>query len=166
MKDNKENRPLNLGTVLLVVAMSLVAISAAFFGGIIPGFEYGGVYTHSPTATYSGQFSINYVGVYHYVQAVPVCRTASPLCLSSDATLFYMNAKNGTIQLVFYCGSIVKYFCESSSQLPFNDGACLHVKGTLLEPSKWPSDQFTPSMHFNGDLYVFENETLPETACS
>lgn len=166
MKTNRKRKLLNLGTLLLVVAMSLALISAAFFEGIIPGFEYGGVYTHSPTATYSGHFSINYVGVYHYVQAVPVCRTAFPPCLSSGQALFYMNAKNGTIRLVFYCGSPVKYYCESPSQLPFNDGACLHVKGTLLEPSKWPTDQFTLSLHFSGDLYVFENETLPETSCS
>ena len=166
MKKNRESKLRILGTVLLVVVMAIAVISAGIFGGIIPGFEFGGLYTHSPTVTYSGYFSINYVGFYHYVQAEPVCRTAFPPCLASGEALFYMNAKNGTVQLVFYCGSIVKYYCESPTQLPFGDGACLHVKGTLIEPSKWPSNQFTPSMHFNGDLYVFENETLPETSCA
>jgi hypothetical protein len=166
MGKNKKPRLLTLGTILLVLAALVGAFSAAFFAGLIPGFEFGAVYTHSPTATYSGYFSINYVGVYHYVQAVPVCRNAFPPCLSSDEALFYLNAKNGMIRLIFYCGGPVKYYCDSPSQLPFSDGACLHVKGTFLEPSKWPSDQYSPLMHFEGDLYVFENETLPEASCS
>jgi hypothetical protein len=166
MKEHGKRRFHALATFLLVIAACFGVISAAFYGGLIPGFEFGGVYTHSPTATYSGYFSINYVGAYHYVQAVPVCRYAFPPCLSSGEAVFYMNAKNGTVRLVFYCGGLVKYYCESPSQLPFGDGTCLHVKGTLLEPSKWPTDQFTPSMRFTGDLYVFENETLPETSCS
>jgi len=166
MNDHRARNYFTLGTVLLVVVMSLALISAAIFGGIMPGFEFGGVYTHSPTATYSGNLLINYVGVYHYVEAVPVCRTGFPPCLSPDQALFYLTAKNGTVQLVLYCGSVVKYYCESPSQLPFKDGACLHVRGTLLEPSKWPSDQYAPSIHFQGDLYVLENETLPDTSCS
>jgi hypothetical protein len=164
MGSARRRKLLTLGAVLLVLGASFGVVSAAFFAALIPGFESGGVYMHSATATYSGHFSINYVGVYHYVGAVPVCRTAFPPCLASDEALFYMNAKNGTIRLVFYCG-IVKYYCESPSQLPFKDGACIHVKGTLLQPSKWPSDQFSPPIHFVGDMYVFENETLPETSC-
>ena len=165
MKRNRKRHLLTLGTVLLIVVISLAVISAAFFGGIIPGFEFGGVYTHSPTATYSGYFSISYVGVYHYVRATPVCRTEFPPCIASDEALFYMNAKNGTIRLIF-CGGVAKYFCESPSQLQFTDGTCLRVKGTLLKPSKWPGQLFSPTMNFEGDLYVFENETLPKIACS
>jgi hypothetical protein len=166
VKGNRKRNLLTLGTVLLVVVMCLAVISAAFFGGIIPGFTFGGVYTHSPTATYSGYFSIEYVGVYHYVQAMPVCRAAFPPCIATSEFLFYMNAKNGTIRLVFYCGHVAKYYCESPSQLQFSNGTCLHVKGTLLRPSKWPSDQYSPTMSFDGDLYVFENESLPQIACS
>jgi hypothetical protein len=162
----RKPRLLTLGTVLLVLATSIGIFSTALFGGIIPGFRYGGVYTHSPTATYSGYFSINYVGVYHYVQATPICRTAFPPCLAPDEVVFFLNAKNGTIRLVFYCGGIVKDYCESPSQLSVSDGACLHVKGTLIVPSKWPSSQFSPRMQFDGDLYVFENQTLPEASCS
>jgi hypothetical protein len=166
MKSGRKPRLLALGTILLVLAASLGVISIAFFGGFIPGVEYGGMYTHSPTATYQGSFSVNYVGIYHYVQAVPVCRTVFPGCIASSEAVFYMNARNGTIRLIFYCGSMVKYYCDSPSQLPFSDGTCLHVKGTLLQPSKWPSDQFSPSIHFSGDLYVFQNQTLAETSCS
>jgi hypothetical protein len=165
MKESNRPRTLRLITVFLVLGASLGLVSAAIFGGIVPGFEPGGIHTHSPTVTYQGYFSVNYQGVYHFVQAVPVCRTGFPPCLASDESVFYLNSKNGTIRLIFYCGGIVKEYCNSPSQLPFIDGACLHVKGTLLEPSKWPSDQFSPSMHFNGDLYVFENQTLPAPSC-
>jgi hypothetical protein len=163
---SRKPRPLSIGTILLVLVASAGIVSAALLGGLVPGFRYG-VRTQSPTATYSGYFSINYVGVYHYVHAVPVCRTAFPPCLAHDEALFFLNAKNGTIRLVFYCGiSVVPYYCESPSDLSFGDGACLHVRGTLIEPSKWPSDQFSPSIGFEGDLYVFENQTLPATSCS
>jgi hypothetical protein len=164
MKRKGKRRVISVGTILLVTAACAGILWAAFFGGFVPGFRYG-VRTQSPTASYSGYFSINYVGIYHNVQAVPVCRTGFPPCQANDQTLFFLNAKNGTIRLVFYCG-VVPYYCESPSQLSFIDGACLHVKGTLIEPSKWPSNLFSPSMHFDGDLYVFENQTLPEASCS
>jgi hypothetical protein len=163
---SRNPRLLTLGTVLLVLAASIGVVSAALFGGIIPGFKYGGIYTHSPTASYSGYFSINYVGVYHNVQATPVCRTVFPPCLTRSEVVFLLNAKNGTIRLIFYCGGPVKYYCENPSQLSVSDGECLHVKGTLIEPSEWPGNEFSPRMQFDGDLYVFENQTLPETLCS
>jgi hypothetical protein len=162
----RQPRPLSIGTILLVLVASAGIVSAALLGGLVPGFRYG-VHTQSPTATYSGYFSINYVGIYHYVHATPVCRTAFPPCLTHDEALFFINSKNGTIRLVFYCGiSAAPYYCESPSELSFSDGTCLHVRGTLIEPSKWPSDQFYPTMHFDGELYVFENETLPQSSCS
>jgi len=166
MKSGRKPRLLALGTILLVLGASLGIVSIAFFGGFIPGFEYGDVYTHSPTATYQGYFSVDYVGIYHSAQEIPVCHTVFPGCPVSSEVVFYLNAKNGTIQLIFYCGSKVKYYCDSPSQLPFGDGTCLHVKGTLLQPSKWPSDQFSPRIHFSGDLYVFQNQTLAKTSCS
>jgi hypothetical protein len=162
--NSRKPRRLTIGTILLVLAASIGIVSAALLGGFIPRSRYG-VHTQPPSVTYSGYFSINYVGVYHHVNAVPVCRTAFPPCLTKDEPLFFMNAKNGTIRLMFYCG-VIPYYCESPTQLSFSDGTCLHVKGTLIEPSKWPTNQFSPSMHFNGDLYVFENQTLPKASCS
>jgi hypothetical protein len=165
MKGGKRSY-LRWGAVLLVLGASLGLMSAAIIAGIVPGFEAGGVHSLSPTATYQGYLGVDYQGVYRYVQAVPNCRTDFPPCLASDEALFYLNTKNGTIRLIFYCGGLVKDYCESPAQLTFNDGACLRVKGTLLEPSKWPSEQFSPLMHFKGDLYVFENQTLPQGSCS
>jgi hypothetical protein len=165
MKGSK--RPyLRLGAVLLVLGASLGLTSAAIIAGIVPGFEAGGVHRLSPTATYRGYLGVDYQGVYGYVEAVPNCRTGFPPCFTSDEALFYLNTENETIRLIFYCGGLVKNYCESPSQLPFSGGACIHVKGTFLEPSQWPSEKFSPSMHFRGDLYVFENQTLPKGACS
>jgi hypothetical protein len=161
----RKPRPLTIGTILLVLAASAGIVSAAIFGGFVPGFRYG-ARTQSPTMTYLGYLSVNYVGVYHYVQVTPVCRTAFLPCPANDEALFFLNAQNGTIRLIFYCGSGVPYYCESPSELSFSEGACLHVKGTLIQPSKWPTGQFSPSMRFDGDLYVFENQTLPELSCS
>jgi hypothetical protein len=73
MGNARRRRLLTFGAVLLVFGASLRAVSIAFFGGYIPGFEYGGIHTHSPMGTYQGYFSVNCVGIYYWVQGVPVC---------------------------------------------------------------------------------------------
>jgi hypothetical protein len=158
MGRKRKQRALRFVTsVVLVLATSLGLVSAAMLGG---------VYRHSPTATYQGYFSISYRGVYHYLDAEPICRTNLPPCLVSSEAVFYMNTENGTIRLVFYCGKIVQDYCTNASQLPFGNGTCLHVKGTLLKPSRWPSNQFSPFIHFEGDLYVFTYEIIPSASCA
>jgi hypothetical protein len=160
----RKPRVLTIGTVLLVLAASTGVLSAALYGGFVPGFKYG-VSTQSPTTTYLGYFSASYVGIYHYIRAARVCRASFPPCLAHDEVVFFLNAKNGTVRLLFYCGA-AKEYCVSSDQLSFSEGACLHVKGTLIQPSKWPSNEFYPNMHFDGDVYVFESQTLTEDLCS
>lgn len=156
----KKQNILSLTTILLVLAGISGILAAATIGGVLPGSQSS---THSPTETYQGYLAVSYQGTYHYVVAVPLCNVL--ICPASE-TVFYLNTSKGTIRLIFYCGRFSIDYCYSASQLPFGDGACLYVKGTLLEPSKWPSDRFSPSLHFQGDLYVFENATLPETSCS
>ncbi|MGA2460020.1 MAG: hypothetical protein ABSF82_01165 [Candidatus Bathyarchaeia archaeon] len=167
MRPNKRRTYLTIISILLVAAASTGLISAAMSGGIVPGVPgVGEASTHSPTATYQGYLGATYHGLYQYVEATPLCRNAFPPCMAPDEAVFYLTSKNGTIRLVFYCGAFSLDYCDSPSQLPFSNGTCLQVKGTLLQPSKWPTNQFNPTMHFNGDLYVFENETLPGTSCS
>ena len=160
MTEKKKQNTLSVFAVLLIIVGISGLLSAAAIAGLLPGSQSS---MHSPTATYQGYFAVSYEGVYHYVVAVPFCTVL--ICPASE-TVFYMNTRNGTIRLVFYCGAYSIDYCYSATQLPFGDGTCLYVKGTLLEPSKWPSDRFTPPMHFEGDLYVFENETLPQAACA
>jgi hypothetical protein len=159
METSRRRKLLTLGTMLLVVGASFGFMSAAIIEAIVPVFKVAHTYFRS----YQGYLSVNYEGIYRYVTAISTCNTGFTSCAESNQTVFYLTTKNATIQLIFYCGN---YYCDSPSQLPFSDGTCLHVKGTLIEPSMWPSDQFSPSMHFDGDLYVFENQTLPKTSCS
>ena len=84
MKPNKKRTRLNFVTVLLVIGASLGLMSAAITAGIVPGFEMGGVHSHSPTATYQGYFSVGYTGVYHFVHAEPLCRTTFPPCMAPE----------------------------------------------------------------------------------
>jgi hypothetical protein len=160
MKGKKKQNILSVFTFLLIIVGISGLLSAAAIAGVLPGSQSS---VHSPTATYQGYFAVSYQGIYHYVVAVPFC--AVLICPASE-TVFYLNTRNGTIRLIFYCGAFSIDYCYSATQLPFGDGTCLYVKGTLLQPSKWPSDKFSPPMHFNGDLYVFENETLPAASCS
>jgi hypothetical protein len=159
METSRKLKLLILGTILLVVGASFGFMSAAIIEAIVPVFKVA----HINSRSYQQYMLVSYQGIYHYVTATPICTTGFASCTGSNQTLFYLTTENATIQLIFYCGN---YYCDSPSQLPFNDGTCLHVKGTLLEPSEWPSDQFSPSMHFEGDLYVFGNQPLPETSCS
>jgi hypothetical protein len=148
-------------TILLVLDGVLGLSAAAMIVGILPGFHGRGDFFPNAAATYQGYVSISFQGVYHYVIASPIC-TGSTHCPNSE-NVFFLDAKNGTIRLIFYCDN---NFCEDPSQLAFGDGTCLHVKGTLIEPSEWPSHEFSPFMNFAGDLYVFESNALDAASCS
>ena len=161
-------------TVLLVLAAAAGLMASAIIGGIVPGFV-DGIYSHSPTITYQESLAVNYVGVYHVIQAQPVCDSAFPPCFESNETLFFLSTGMGTVRLVFYCGTTREGLttitgwvdlCNNSSQLQLNEGTCLHVKGTLLQPSSWPSKQYLPLMQFDGDLFVFSYNQLPQASCS
>mgnify|MGYP001032081847 CR=1 FL=1 len=155
----REKTWLGTWTVVLVLGATLGLVSAAMVNSRLPGFEhfYRGVYLRSPTRTYQGYLSVDYEGVYHYVTAKPLCRNQYPPCFDSDEVVFYLGTTNGTIRLIFYCGLD---YCSEASQLPFGDGAHIYVKGTLIQPSAWPTTKFKPSLNFEGDLYVFQNRTL------
>ena len=97
----------------------------------------------------------SFQGRYHYLTAVPKCRHNLFGCAAPDEVVFYLETDTTVIRLIFYCGIVID-FCVRADQLPFRDGATIYVKGTLITPSKWPTDQYEPTMHFSGDLYVFE----------
>jgi len=86
------------------------------------------------------------------VDAQPLCAQAFPPCFGASEGVFYLTTENATVQLVFYCGA---GYCSSAQQLPFHDGDRIDVKGTLLQPSDWPTKEYEPTLRFFGDLYVF-----------
>lgn len=167
-----KSRILSPVTVLLVFAAAAGLMASAIIGGIVPGFV-GGYYSHSPTITYQGSFDVNYVGIFHVLQAEPICNSAFPPCFATNETVFFLNAGNVTIRLVFYCGTTkngftiagLYDFCSKASDIQFDEGTCLHVKGTLLQPSSWPSKQYLPLMRFHGDLFVFTYNQVPHASC-
>jgi hypothetical protein len=166
----KKRRPwLSIISILLVVAASTGLVSAAMSTGQFPGFErfFGGVYWSTPTKTYEGYMNTSYSGTYHYVDAQPTCRNSSPPCLlEADEVVFYITTNNGNVRLIFYCGTRVTYYCSGPNDLPFREGDCIFVKGTLLVPSDWPTERFNPTLQFVGDLYVFKYSNLLTSACS
>jgi hypothetical protein len=134
-------------TITLLAILSLVTTIAP-----VPKISF-----HSPTATYSAYLSVSYTGVYHHVDAQPLCSEVFPPCLVPSEPVFYLTAENATnIQLVFYCGPD---YCWSAQQLPFSDGTRIHVEGTLLTPSRWPASEYRPTLQFIADLYVFNYTT-------
>ena len=107
---------------------------------------------HSPTATHTGYFAVSYTGVYHYVTAEPLCSMSFPPCWTPSEVVFYLTTENETVRLVFYCGPD---YCYNPQQLPFHDGDRIYVKGTLIQPSDWPTSKYQPALQFIGDIYVF-----------
>jgi len=160
-------------TILLILAAAAGLMASAIIGGIVPGF-IDGVYSHSPTVTYQESLAVSYVGIYHVAQAEPVCNSAFPPCFASNETIFFLTSGTGTVRLVFYCGTTRNGLttvsgwvdlCSNATQLQLGEGTCLQVKGTLLQPSSWPSKQYLPSMHFIGDLFVFTYTQVPQASC-
>jgi hypothetical protein len=140
----------SLVSLLLMITSVLVLLFAVLNANPTVPF-------HSPTATHTGYFSVAYTGVYHYVEAQPLCSKTFPPCWVSNEAVFYLVTGNGneTVRLVFYCGPLQLDYCNSPQQLPFHDGDWIYVKGTLLQPSDWPTSKYQPTLQFTGDLYVF-----------
>lgn len=141
-----------------ILSVASVSITIVAILSLFSAMSANGPTTfRSPTATHSGYFSVSYTGVYHYVDAQPLCAQNFPPCLApTSEAVFYLTTENATIRLVFYCGLD---YCSNAQQLPFKDGAEIHVKGTLIRPSDWPTNQYQPTLRFFADLYVFNYTT-------
>ncbi len=136
----------SLVSLILAITAALGLVSAVLNGTPTVPF-------HSPTATHTGYFSVSYTGVYHYAIAQPLCSQNFPPCWAPGEVVWYLTTENATIRLIFYCGLD---YCSSAQQLPFHDEAKIYVKGTLLQPSEWPTSEYQPTLQFIGDLYVFK----------
>jgi len=145
----------------ILVLMASLALASAVLYNYAPGLGYliGETPTISPTATYTGEMGVSFQGRYHYLTAVPKCRHNLFGCAASDEVVFYLETNTTVIRLIFYC-EVVPDFCTPADQLPFSEGAVIYVKGTLIEPSKWPANEFEPYISFNADLYVFQHNEI------
>jgi len=144
-------------TSAILVLMASLALASAVLYNYAPGLI--SQTSISPTTTYTGQMGVSLQGRYHYLTAVPKCRHNLFGCVASDEVVFYLETNTTIIRLIFYCG-IVPDFCTRADQLPFTDGDSIHVKGTLIQPSKWPTTQFEQTISFNADLYVFHYDAI------
>ena len=117
--------------------------------------------TNAPV--HSGTMGVVFEGVYHYVYATNGVHTELVYYLGTE--------RNGTIRLIFYCSHVTTVveqtwndwtFCDKSSDVAFENGDPLWVKGTLIEPSMWypSSERYEPVFNFTGDLYVFNQGSL------
>jgi len=153
---NRKASPLSFAsiTITLVAILSLFSVITNIPNSSAVSFR-------SPTLTQTGYLSVGYTGIYHYVDAQPLCaQSFSPCLVPSSEVVFYLTTENATIQLIFYCAA---GYCYSAQQIPFKDGDRIYVKGTLLQPSDWPTNRYQPTLRFFGDLYVFNglNYTTP-----
>ena len=137
-----------LVSLILLITAVLGVVSAVLNAGNTSTISF-----HSPTATHTGYFSVSYTGVYHYVEAQPLCSKNFPPCWVPSEVVWYLTTENETVRLIFYCG--VGY-CYGAQELPFHDGDRIHVEGTLIQPSDWATSEYQPALQFIADLYVFK----------
>jgi len=135
-----------------VAFASVIVATVALLGVLSASLPNPPLTFQSPTATHTGIVGASYTGVYHYVNAQPLCALTFPPCLVGSEVVWYLTTPNETIRLIFYCG--VGY-CWNAQQISFKDGDMIHVEGTLLRPSDWPTNRYQPPLQFFGDLYVF-----------
>lgn len=138
---------------------SLLLMMAATMGLISESMYNVGVQWHSPTMTYQGYLSVEYSGIYRYVEAIPTCSKAFPPCFDAYPLVFYLETDNGLlVRLILQCGL---EDCYRANQVPLTGGTRIHVKGTLIEPSQWPAPTYEPRLYFVGDLYVRQYSSMP-----
>jgi len=140
-------------SVRTLVSLILAITASIGLGSVVLTANTPTVSFQSPTATHTGYFSVSYTGAYHYVAAQALCSNNFPPCWTPSEVVFYLTTQNATLRLVFYCGLD---YCYNPQQLPFHDGDRIYVKGTLIQPSDWPTSKYQPTLQFIGDLYVFK----------
>lgn len=112
---------------------------------------------------HNGIMGVTIEGIYHYVYASNGLHTE---------LVYYLDTElNGTIRLIFYCSLVTTVaeqtwngwtLCDKPSDVAFENGDRIWVKGTLIQPSMWyaSSEHYEPAFNFTGDLYVFNQGSL------
>ena len=135
-----------VSATVLVIALMLIAfqlssihstttkpVTLSFAPGANSGINYPNPINKNVTVTGTMTSSI----------VSPVCSLATPPCAISNSPLYYITVNGWNYRLIF----------PSSMKLPLNH-VNIMVTGVFVTPSTYQADQWTPQMHFRGDIYV------------
>jgi hypothetical protein len=157
----------------LLIIVSPLSVVSAYLTQISP---YAGVWCGEayrpggPTEMRCLRYTREYQGIVNYSVSGIFRHVMSENQTGASEVVFTLqNNTVGLLRLIFYCknGTIVTTwdtgggvfggyeFCET---VPFDDGTFILIHGTLITPSQWEPELSTPTLWFNGDLYVMEVE--------
>jgi hypothetical protein len=109
------------------------------------------------TATIEGFPNFQAHGTLHIVQVRELCNMQ--FCSENPVTVCHLESEQKSLQLVFGCAyppCTLNNYVQIASGLQLDNGTEIRVTGTLLIPSQWDSSKSAPSLHFDGDLFVFK----------
>jgi hypothetical protein len=137
-------------TKYALVAVAAVTLTIIAFG-VYPLSSHNTPSTAAFAPSAAG--SINYpnpinqnvtlTGVMTVVQVAPACSLSNPPCAISDSPLYYLTVNGQNYRLVF----------SNSTTIPLNLSRIM-VIGVYVTPSTYKASQYTPQIHFRGDIYV------------
>ena len=91
--------------------------------------------------------NVTVLGVIKASQVAPVCSLSNPPCAISPTSLYYVVVNGRNYRLIFS-----NYNLVPSSVIGMN----VVVTGAYVTPSAYNAGQWTPSIVFYGDIYVYK----------
>ena len=92
-------------------------------------------------------YNVTVLGVMKASQVDPACALSTPPCAISPTSIYYVVVNGRNYRLIF----------SNNTFIPANvTGTNVVVTGAYVTPSTFNADQWTPSITFYGDIYVFK----------
>jgi hypothetical protein len=92
-------------------------------------------------------YNVTVLGVIKASQVAPSCSLSNPPCAISPTSIYYVVVNGRNYRLIF----------QNDTQVPSNVGGTnVVVTGLYITPSTFNADQWTPSIVFFGDIYVYK----------
>lgn len=92
-------------------------------------------------------YNVTVLGVMKASQVDPACALSTPPCAISPTSIYYVVVNGRNYRLIF----------SNNTFIPANvTGTNVVITGAYVTPSTFNADQWTPSITFYGDIYVYK----------
>ena len=92
-------------------------------------------------------YNVTVLGVMKASQVAPACALSNPPCAISPTSVYYVVVNGRNYRLIF----------SNDTFVPGNvTGTNVVITGAYVTPSTFNADQWTPSITFYGDIYVYK----------
>jgi len=92
-------------------------------------------------------YNVTVLGVMKASEVDPTCALSTPPCAITPTSIYYVVVNGRNYRLIF----------SNNTFIPANvTGTNVVITGAYVTPSSFNADQWTPSITFYGDIYVFK----------